>query len=227
MNTYFISGLGADKRIFSKLKLNEKINIIHIDWIDPKQNETLAAYAARLGGIIDTSQPFALVGVSFGGMIAVEVAKILAPIVTVIISSTMISSQLPGLYRFAGKLGLLKFIPAKLLKSSNKLTQNYYFGTRSGSEKVLLSKIIKDTDPYFLKWAIGSILSWKNETRPERMYHIHGTHDKILYSKTAQPDFVIENGTHFMVYQNAVEISGIINQIILNTSKHHADQKDI
>ncbi|WP_175635166.1 alpha/beta hydrolase [Pedobacter ghigonis] len=215
MNAYFISGLGADKRIFSKLKLNEKINIIHIDWIEPKKNETLATYALRLSEVIDTSQPFALVGVSFGGMIAVEIAKILAPVVTVIISSTMISSQLPGLYRFAGKLGLLKFIPARLLKSSNKLTQNYYFGTRSGSEKILLSKIIKDTDPYFLKWAIGSILSWKNETKPERTYHIHGTHDKILYSKTAQPDFVIDNGTHFMVYQNANEISVIINKLVL------------
>jgi len=214
MNAYFISGLGADKRIFSKLKLNEKINIIHIDWIDPKQNETLATYAARLSGVIDTSQPFALVGVSFGGMIAIEIAKILAPVVTVIISSTMISSQLPGLYRFAGKLGLLKFIPAKILKSSNKLTQNYYFGTRLGSEKILLGKIIKDTDPYFLKWAIGSILSWKNETRPERTCHIHGTHDKILYSKAAQPDFIIENGTHFMVYQDAAKISGIIDHIL-------------
>jgi hypothetical protein len=130
----------------------------------------------------------------------------------------MLSAQLPALYRFAGKLGLLKLIPAKLLKSSNKLTQNYYFGTRSSNEKILLSKIIKDTDPYFLKWAIGSILSWKNETRPEQIYHIHGTNDKILYAKTARPDFVIENGTHFMVYQNAGEISGIINKLLCNST---------
>jgi pimeloyl-ACP methyl ester carboxylesterase len=218
MNAYFISGLGADKRIFSKLKLNEKINIIHIDWIAPKKNESLAAYAERLSNVIDITQSFALVGVSFGGMIAVEIAKILKPVTTIIISSTMLSAQLPALYRFAGKLGLLKFIPAKLLKSSNKLTQNYYFGTRSSNEKILLSKIIKDTDPYFLKWAIGSILSWKNETRPEQIYHIHGTNDKILYTKTAQPDFVIENGTHFMVYQNAEEVSGIIDQIVLNSA---------
>jgi len=214
MNTYFISGLGADKRIFSKLKLNENINMIHIDWISPNRNEPLASYAERLSNVIDVSQPFVLVGVSFGGMIAVEMAKLLNPATTIIISSTMLSTHLPALYRFAGKLGLLNFIPAKFLKSSNKLTQNYYFGTRSNSEKTLLSKIIKDTDPYFLKWAIGSILSWKNENRPERLYHIHGTNDKILYSKTAQPDFVIESGTHFMVYQNAEKISGIIDGII-------------
>ncbi|MGN8055292.1 alpha/beta fold hydrolase [Pedobacter sp. 22163] len=216
MNTYFISGLGADKRIFSKLKLNENIKMIHIDWISPNKKESLASYAERLSKVIDLSQPFALVGVSFGGMIAVEMAKLLRPATTIIISSTILSTHLPALYRFAGRLGLLKFIPAKFLKSSNKLTQNYYFGTRSNSEKTLLSKIIKDTDPYFLKWAIGSILSWKNENRPERLYHIHGTNDKILYSKTAQPDFVIENGTHFMVYQNAEEISEIIDGIIFD-----------
>nr|WP_276904132.1 alpha/beta hydrolase [Pedobacter kyonggii] len=216
MNTYFISGLGADKRIFSKLKLTENINIIHIDWIIPNKNESLASYANRLSKVVDLSQPFALVGVSFGGMIAVEIAKILKPATTIIISSTMLSAHLPALYRFAGKLGLLKFIPAQFLKSSNKLTQNYYFGTRSSSEKTLLSKIIKDTDPYFLKWAIGSILSWENKIKPKNTYHIHGTNDKILYSKIAQPDFVIENGTHFMVYQNAEEISGIIDKIILD-----------
>ncbi|WP_431294994.1 hypothetical protein [Pedobacter sp. P26] len=176
----------------------------------------MATYAERLSKVIDKSQPFALVGVSFGGMIAVEIAKVLKPITTVIISSTMLSIHLPALYRFAGSLDLLKIIPARLLKSSNKLTQNYYFGTRSGSEKTLLSKIIKDTDPYFLKWAIGSILNWENKVKPERIFHIHGTMDKILYSKTAKPDFVIENGTHFMVYQNAAEISGIIDEIVLN-----------
>ncbi|WP_343522085.1 alpha/beta hydrolase [Pedobacter sp.] len=217
MNAYFISGLGADKRIFSKLKLNEKIKIIHIDWIDPVKNESLAAYARRLSKMIDQSQPFALIGVSFGGMIAVEIAKVLNPLTTIIISSTMLSTHLPAIYRLAGKLGLLKLIPAKLLKSSNKFTQNYYFGTRSSSEETLLGKIIKDTDPYFLKWAIGSILSWENKVKPERIFHIHGTNDKILYSKKSKPDFVIQKGTHFMVYQNAREISEIIDEMILNS----------
>jgi len=216
MNTYFISGLGADERIFSKLKLSGKINIIHVEWIDPHKNESLESYAERLSRMIDTSKPFALVGVSFGGMIAVEISKRLKPAATIVISSTILSSHLPALYRFAGKLKLLKFIPSKLLKASNKLTQHYYFGTKSGSEKILLNRIIKDTDPYFLKWAIGSILNWENKVKPERIFHIHGTNDKILYSKKARPDFVIENGTHFMVYQNANKISVIIDQLILS-----------
>ena len=216
MNTYFISGLGADKRIFSRLKLHRSINIIHVEWINPLRKESLSEYAKRLSEVIDTSEKFALVGVSFGGMIAVEIAKILNPVFTIVISSTVQSNTLPPLYKFAGKLKLVEIIPSWLIKSSNRLTQNFFFGTQSNAEKKLLTNIINDTDRRFLKWAIGSILSWRNDLIPQRLYHIHGTKDKILYSKKSKPDFVIENGTHFMVYQNAAEISEIINKLIIN-----------
>lgn len=215
MNAYFISGLGADRRIFSKIKLDERIDIIHVDWITPLKNESLLSYAKRLSEIIDTDKPYALVGVSFGGMIAVEISKILNPLLTIAISSTILSYELPVLYRLAGKLRLIKLIPSGLIKSSNRFSQNFFFGTKSIEEKTLLSRIISDTDPKFLKWAIGSILEWRNIIRPDRLYHIHGTKDKILYSK-AKPDFSIQNGTHFMVYQNAKEISGIIDKLVLN-----------
>jgi len=216
MNTYFISGLGADKRIFSRLKLHRSINIIHVEWINPLRKELLSEYAKRLSEIIDTSEKFALVGVSFGGMIAVEIAKILNPVLTIVISSTIQSNTLPPLYKFASKLKLVEIIPSWLIKSSNRLTQKFFFGTQSNAEAKLLTKIINDTDRRFLKWAIGSILSWRNDLIPERLYHIHGTKDKILYSRKSNPDFVIENGTHLMVYQNAAEISEIINKLIIN-----------
>jgi len=215
MNTYFISGLGADRRIFSRLTLHQNINVIHVNWINPLKNESLTNYARRLSNIIDTSKQFTLVGVSFGGMIAVEIAKILNPVCTIVISSTVQSKTLPPLYHILGKFQLIKIIPSWLIKASNKLTQNFFFGTKSNSEKKLLSMIVRDTDMNFLKWAIGSILSWRNDEIPKRLYHIHGTKDRILYSNNAKPDFVIENGTHFMVYQNAKEISEIINKLVI------------
>ncbi|MFW0717950.1 alpha/beta fold hydrolase [Pedobacter sp. N23S346] len=214
MNAYFISGLGADKRIFSKIKLDQSIKVIHINWIPPLKNESLSSYAKRLSEIIDVDKPYVLVGVSFGGMIAVEISKILKPLLTIAISSTILSYELPVLYRFAGTLRLIKLIPSGLIKLSNRFSQNFFFGTKSIEEKTLLSKIITDTDPKFLKWAIGSILGWRNTITPDRLYHIHGTNDKILYSKTAKPDFLIQNGTHFMVYQNAKEISELIDKLV-------------
>ncbi|MFD2286837.1 alpha/beta hydrolase [Pedobacter petrophilus] len=214
MNAYFISGLGADKRIFTKIKLHEHINVIHVDWIPPYQNETLPNYAKRLSAIINTNQPYILVGVSFGGMIAVEISKILKPLLTIAISSTIVSSELPFLYRLAGSLGLIKIIPSALIKSSNRFSQNLFFGTKTMEEKRLLTKIINDTQPAFLKWAIGSILTWQNTIRPDNLVLIHGTSDRILYSRAAKVDYTIDKGTHFMVYQNAEEISELIDKLV-------------
>jgi len=214
MNVYFISGLGADKRIFSKIRLNDKFKIIHLDWISFEKNETLKSYAERLCKSIDESEPFSIVGVSFGGMIAVEMAKFLKPNVTIVISGTILSEDLPVIYKLAGKLGIIKFTPANILKLSNGLTQNYFFGTKLKEEKALLNEIVKDTDANFLKWAIGSIVKWKNNAKPANLVWIHGNNDKILYTKKAKPDFLIKDGTHFMVYQNANEISEILNSVL-------------
>ncbi|MCZ4245755.1 alpha/beta fold hydrolase [Pedobacter punctiformis] len=216
MKVYLISGLGADKRIFSKIKLDNQFEIIHLDWIEYSESDDMISYAKKLSKGIDHTKPFCIVGVSFGGMIATEIAKILNPKITIVISSIINSKQLPRLYKFSGNLGLLNIIPAAVLKSSNKLTQNYYFGTKLPEEKDLLNKIVEDTDPNFLKWAIGVILAWNNQVRPKNLYHIHGTNDKIFPIKKVEPDFVIKNGGHFMVYQNAEEISTLINTLLIN-----------
>ena len=67
MNVYFISGLGADRRAFEKINLPERFSIHHLDWIQHNQGESLNDYAKRLAATIDTTQPFAIVGLSMGG----------------------------------------------------------------------------------------------------------------------------------------------------------------
>ncbi|ABG59837.1 hypothetical protein [Cytophaga hutchinsonii] len=41
MTVYFLSGLGADKRIFQKLRLSEKLSIVYIDWLQPLKDESI------------------------------------------------------------------------------------------------------------------------------------------------------------------------------------------
>lgn len=44
---YCVSGLGADERVFQKLKF-QGYQPVHIQWIEPKPGETIADYAQRL-----------------------------------------------------------------------------------------------------------------------------------------------------------------------------------
>ena len=213
MKIYFISGLGADKRIFQKLVLSSFLEPVYLDWVIPQTNESLPAYAHRMAALIDSTKPFYLVGVSFGGMIATEIAKQLSPQKTILISSVPISQQLPWYYHFLGQLYIDKVIPATLLTSSNALTY-WLFGATDLQTKSLLKQILKDTDKRFLKWAIRAIVTWNNETKPVNLVQINGTTDKILPVRFTNPDFVIPKGGHLMVYNQPPKVSAILASIL-------------
>ena len=211
---YFISGLGADRRAFKKLIFPPSFELIYLDWIPPQPNESLEGYANRLALRIDTSTPFYLIGLSFGGMLATEIAKKLNPIHTFIISSTPTFKELPWYFRIAGQLSLQKLIPVSLLKSGNNIGLKF-LGAKTHDERKLLRQLVVDSDPYFMKWALTCILTWKNKMRPLNLTHIHGTADNILPIKfTAKPDVIIEGGGHFMVYADSKKIMEIILEII-------------
>jgi pimeloyl-ACP methyl ester carboxylesterase len=202
---YFISGLGADDRGFGKLKFPAEFELVHLDWIPALPNESLVQYADRLAIKIDTSTPFYLVGLSFGGMLATEIAKKLNPVRTFLISSIPVFKELPWYYRASGVLNLQKLVPLGLMKKGNTIGLRF-LGAKAEDEKALLKQLIIDSDPVFIKWALTAILKWRNTERPANITQVHGTADHILPHKYTKPDILIKNGGHFMVYVNATEI---------------------
>ena len=210
---YFISGLGADKRVFQNLILPEKFSLRYLDWLEPKSSESLVDYSRRLAGIIDTSEQFILIGLSFGGMIATEISQILSPKQIIIISSAGCRKELPWYFRLAGSLRLNAIIPPSLLKMETHFSY-WLFGTRTTESKNLLRQIIKETSPQFLKWAIKAILNWKRVDKPPGIYHIHGGADRLLPARYIKSGTIIKKGTHFMVFDMASELSRLITERI-------------
>lgn len=213
MNVYFISGLGADKRAFERLKLPDRFVVHYLDWIKPTKNETLNSYAKRLAASIDTSQPFAIVGLSMGGMMASAMTQFLQPYKTILISSVGCNAEFPPLLKLAKKTRVYKLIPAFILRHPNAVAY-WLFGARTKNEKALMHYLISTSDPQFVKWAMGAILNWKDEVRPQSLYHIHGSSDKILPVKYTRPNVVVEKGSHFMVWTKAGQVSKLIEQAL-------------
>lgn len=210
---YLISGLGADRRAFRKLVFPEGFEITYLDWIPALPKESLAKYALRMAEVIDTSKPFYLIGLSFGGMLAVEIAKKLNPIHTFLISSSPVYHQLPWYFRMAGRLHLEKLVPVQLMKKGNSIGLRF-LGAKTDDEKRILRQLVLDSDPVFMKWALTAILSWRNTELPKSLTHIHGNSDYILPSRFYKPDLMIQGGSHFMVYARAKEISAAIQKLI-------------
>jgi hypothetical protein len=207
MKAYFISGLGADKRAFKHIKVPDKYKPVHIDWIAPTKKENIQAYTKRLSSVIDNSEPFILIGLSFGGIIACELAKITRPQKVIIISSVTTHTEIPYVYRLAGKYNLDKYLPYTYMLKANA-TLFWLFGPLNGDAKVLLKNIIHDTDRHFFRWAISQIVRWKNDIKPENLFQLHGKKDKIFWNSNAQ--YYIDGGGHFMVYTHGDLINSLL-----------------
>lgn len=205
MKLYAISGLGADERVFKYLELEHEL--IPIPWLTPEKGEPIERYAKRMAEKINTKEEFGILGVSFGGLVAVEMSKILKPKVTVLISSTQTKEGLRDLYKMFGKTGINKIVPAKLFDIPRGIAK-FLFGT---NETVLLNNILNDSDKKFTKWAINELINWKNEEKIENCIQINGTKDKLIPAINIENKILIEGGEHFMIVDKANEISKIIS----------------
>ena len=212
MKVYFIPGMGADHRVFSYVRLPEGYEPSYIQWIAPLHRESLGDYAARLLPQIDTTQPFILAGVSMGGMLCVEIAKHVAPVCTVLISSVPLSAHLPKMYRLAGKLGLDRLVPAALLKFAAIVKHSFFLYPHRNRR--LMRQIIRDTDDRFLYWSLRTILDWKNEWVPQPLYHIHGRRDEVLPCRLTTPTHIIKKGGHMMVVSLPETVNAFLGEIL-------------
>ncbi|MBK7009795.1 MAG: alpha/beta hydrolase [Saprospiraceae bacterium] len=206
---YIFSGLGADERVFQRLDFSG-FPTTFVKWVIPQASETIEHYATRLLDQITTTKP-TLIGLSFGGLIAVEVAKQIDTEKVILIASAKTKDEVPFYYRFAGQLGLHQLLPTRLLKSSNVIT-NWFFGTNCTFDKQLLKQILIDTDLTFLNWAIDKVARWTNQTQTKNIFHIHGTSDRILPIKFVNCNSTVKNGGHLMTINKADELNNILRQ---------------
>lgn len=214
MNVYLISGLAADERVFRRLKFPDGFTPHYVKWIDPEFHESLPSYAKRISQQIDSSAPFILIGLSFGGMLSVEINKILNPVQTILISSIPTHKHLPPYYRIGGKLGLHRILPISLLQKAAMFKR--WFTAEKNEDKSMLRNMIRNSDPGLIRWSMKAILDWKNESIPQTFTHIHGSQDFILPVRYTRPTHTIHKAGHLMVLTKAGEINKILHSVLIH-----------
>ena len=204
--------MGADARMFQLLNLDKsRFEKTILEWLPPLKKETLEQYAARMSTKIPvTADPIIVVGVSFGGMIAVEVSKRRRPAITILISSIKTITELPPILRFLGKLGFHQYLPMTWAKHW-RWPFEWIFGAKTSSEKKLLHEIIQDTDVSFVKWAFTAIVNWQNTDLLPDLVHLQGNQDKIFPFKKIQQPIALEGG-HLIIFSAAAKISDYIKE---------------
>ena len=213
MDCYCISGLGADERIFSQLDL-PGIELRPLPWLVPAPSEPIGEYAGRMGIGIKGERPV-LIGVSFGGMMAIEIAKKMPGARVILVSSVPDHRQIPLWIKIGGRVYPRWLNPrVRGPRGLMRFAENYFIGVESAEDSRLVREFQGKVDRRFLYWSIHAIARWRNQWSPPSLHHIHGGKDRMFPIKKAQPTHIIPDGGHLMVFNRAAEVSAALREIL-------------
>lgn len=205
-----IPGMGADERLFEPQRaggLDFEVPVLPV----PQRNDDMATYAHRVRDVLQLDGPCVLGGVSFGGMLACELAAISPARAVVLVASCRDRAPIPRYYYGAEVVSRL--LPdvlirqrcaasSRLLASLEHLDRTQYELIRDMSQRVPVE---------FLRRTARMILTWPGAPPPAcPVYHVHGRIDRVIPIKRLRPDMVIEDGGHLINMTHAEQVNHFI-----------------
>ncbi len=198
IHVYFMPGMAADPAIFQNISLpEEKYEVHFLKWELPEIDESLQEYAKRM--LKEIKHPNSvLIGVSFGGVIVQEMARLKDFRRLIIISSVKCTDELPPHMKFASRTGLFRLIPTGLVDYVDYF-EKIAVGDFLKKRAKLYKQYISITDKNYLNWAIRNMVNWKCHKPDEKVIHIHGDRDEVFPIKNIHGAIVVKGGTHIMI----------------------------
>jgi pimeloyl-ACP methyl ester carboxylesterase len=213
---YLIPGQGSDYRIFKYFDFDE-IDTAHIHYIIPHENESMKQYAHRLSKQIDTNREYSILGVSLGGMLAVEMSEFLNPDKVILISSAKNRNELPGRYKFMKTVPLNRAFTGGFLQAVAPAAQ-LIVEPDSKNERELCVSMLKNKNELFMKRSVHMIIHWDRFQNNSGIIHIHGDNDHTIPIRNIhKPNYIIQDGSHMMALTRGEEIKKIVlNELLRN-----------
>ncbi|MDD2986641.1 alpha/beta hydrolase [Flavobacterium sp.] len=212
---YFMPGLAASPAIFERINLpEESFSIFFLEWLLPLEKETLSDYAFRMTKHIHHENPV-LIGVSFGGVLVQEMAKLISVQKIIIISSVKTNSEFPKRMKFAKTTKAYKLLPTGLVHNIENLSK-FAYGEKIIQRLKLYEKYLSVRDKSYLDWSLETIILWDRTLADDKVIHIHGDADEVFPYKNITKCITIKGGTHIMILNKYKWFNENLPKIILN-----------
>ena len=206
-----IPGLARSYPVLSRLQRRLPGSRV-VEFIEPLVGESLNEYAKRFSKKFDPN--CFIVGVSFGGIVAAEISRLIKPKGCILISTVRNAGQLPRKWSVARLAGGgmssrslvvigrgMSLLPRPLQsKTTRRLSQ------LAGAEKL------------WYQWAISAVVDWRTEGDADAVptCHIHGENDEVFPIRRTEPNVVVRGGGHSIAVTHTDDVA----VAILNFLKH-------
>ena len=212
---YFIPGLGTTSTVFERTTVPEGFQKHFIDWIEPLSDaEPIGAYVERLKKQVTHPNPI-FAGLSFGGLIALELAQQFRSEKVMLISSFRNKNDLTLPVRALLRTKAYKIIPDIELGAVRRIIRQAY-SVRSRVPLAKLLEMMGDHSPRYLRWSVRMIDEYELKLtyhQPE-LHSIIGDKDRLVQIWKNHPTRIINGGTHIAVYDQAPIVNNILAEIL-------------
>lgn len=205
--------MGGDSRLFRLIRMPE-VEIVTPDHTDPAQGETLTQYASRIADRLNIQATDVVGGVSFGGMLAAEIARQRPVAGLILLGSCLRPARLPWSYRWLEMLG--RFIPDFVLglRSWRPLVR-WRFAPLSPDAETCLIEMAATYPTAQIRAFARMVIGWPgidNVACP--VLSVHGDYDRIIPVKCAEPDLILKDAGHAFTLTHADDTISAIREFL-------------
>lgn len=210
---FYISGLAANELAYSRLIKTPDFEWIFLPWIDCEKNEKFEDYVDRLIGKHQLKEDDIVMGLSFGGICAQQIAYKYKLKNCILICSFRSYKDLHFPTPVMLSTKLYKFLPEIKVPVIHPITA-FWVGVHKKDGKEVFYKMLNQTDPKLVKWSIEQIhkIDLSDVNIPNRIA-ILGKKDRLV--KTWEDDRnVYLEGEHMLLYEDADEFNQCLQEVL-------------
>jgi pimeloyl-ACP methyl ester carboxylesterase len=212
---FLIPGLALNPEVTGNIEL-EGYEKVYIRWIDPAGEESLESYAQRIIDIyqILENESIIILGHSFGGLLAQQIASVRPLARLILISTVKDSSEIPWKIRFL-KHGFAYHLASKKLILRTLSLWGWYHGYDEPELHNAFVTEVSSLSNDYLIWAYKRIIHWEGIPTRNEFIHIHGDMDKTFPIENIGNCLTLSGGDHLMVFKRSTEINILIASFLL------------
>jgi pimeloyl-ACP methyl ester carboxylesterase len=211
-----LPGLGADEVLFDPQR-RAYPDLQVPPWVTPEPGETLPAYATRMAQQQQGGPDLVLGGISFGGMVALEMAKLLHPRAVILIASCRSGAAVQPHMRALGRLWCRT--PAPLMRPPPLAAPAlaWAFGATTPEGRAMMRHFLETRSPAFVKWGLAALLQWRPDGGPAcPVFHVHGGADRLIPASRVAANHVVPGAGHLVNVTHAAEVNAFVGRALGN-----------
>lgn len=206
-------GMGVDQRMYAEL-MTLVPGITVAPWNEPTA-PSIPDYARTYLPLVEKLRPDVIGGASFGGMVALEIARVIKPKQVILIGGCRNRKSVQGMLRFSARYA--RFIPRFLLRPRLGMYKAlyWYYSVRDPAHRAAFTAMIRETSPSFLQWACEAVSRWDGVDRLDcPIAQIHGGIDHLMPAKYAQADEIVPEAGHMIAMTHPKAVADFMRRTL-------------